>query len=185
MRKIELKINHSDLLSEVAKWSYTIGENIGDEQAKARHFVQGATDNGHRALLRSSADDAWAELLQVLSAYTVDGQCDCGCDYKCGCGDGTGVDMFNYDQAENGLWLNDYRVRLWFPDNTYPNIEHNIQTLCYRYMIAKMRSEWEYLTHQDRSVSEAEAERAVRRLKVEISTRTTRQRVKGSWRYGY
>ena len=95
MRKIEIHISNADMVKEISKWSYTIGENIGDDMAKARHFVQGASDAGHVDLLLSSADDGWSDLLQTLSAYTVDGSCGCaGCDeYKCGCGDGTGTDV--------------------------------------------------------------------------------------------
>lgn len=184
MKKIELILSHADLMQESAKWSYTLGENVGDEESKRRHFVQGSNDSGHRDLLKSAADDAWAELLQVLSAYTVDGQCGCGCDYKCGCNDGQGTDPANEESGYDTQWCGDYQVMLWFPENTYPSLGSNVARLSRRYVTSKMRSEWEYLTRQDNSRSEAEAERAIRRLKVEINTRTTPQKVKGSWRYG-
>ena len=190
MRKIELKVSHADLMAEVAKWSYTIGENIGDENSKARHFVQGATDPGHDALLKSAADTAWAEVLQVMSAYTVDGQCGCGCGddccgYKCGCGDGRGTDGSNEVEAFDTEWCADYEVVLWFPDNTYASLVTNIPRLVRRYISMKMRAEWEVLTKQDSSISELQAEQAIRRLKVEINTRTTVGRTKGRWYYGY
>lgn len=190
MRKIELKVSHADLMGEVAKWGYTIGENIPDEQSKARHFIQGPTDPGHHDLLKAVADDAWAECLQVMSAYTVDGQCPCGCDddccdYKCGCGDGLGTDDANEVDSFDTQWCNDYEITLWLPDNTYPTIVTNIPRLVRRYMTMRMRAEWETLTKQDPSISTAQAEQAIRRLKVEISTRTTVGKTKGSWRYGY
>ena len=186
MREIKLIISHADIMAETSKWGYTVGENIQDEMAKHRHFVQGVTDAGHDELMKAAADNAWADVLQVLSAYTVDGQCACGCDYKCGCGDGLGTSDVN---EETGMYdpecCYDYSVMLFFPDNTYPSIGGNVSRLVRRYITCKMRSEWEYLTRQDSSRSEADAETAIRRLKVEINTRTTKQRVKGSWRYGY
>ena len=182
MRQEEIIISHADLMSESSKWSYTIGERLGDESAKSRHFVQGATDAGHRDLLLSACDAAWSELLQVLSAYTVDGQCGCGCDYKCGCGDGRGVDRVNEGVVDEEC--GDYRVVLWFPDNTYPALFDNVRRLCRRYLTMKMRSEWELLTGQSPVVSDQIAEQSIRRLKVEINTRTTPGRVKGGWRYG-
>lgn len=185
MRKIELKVSHADLMAEVAKWSYTIGENIGDDNSKARHFVQGAVDPGHRDLMKSAADTAWADVLQVLSAYTVDGQCGCGCDYKCGCHDGRGTDASNEVEDFDTEWCAGYEVTLWFPDNTYASLVTNIPRLVRRYILTKMRAEWEVLTKQDSQISEVQAEQAIRRLKVEINTRTTVGKTKGRWYYGY
>lgn len=178
MRYISIDISSASLRREAATWSYTVGEMMPDEQSKLRHFVQGATDDGHSRLLFRAADDAWSELLQIMSAYTVDGQCGCGCDYKCGCGDGLGLDPSN-ENADPG-----YHVTLWFPANTYPKIQRNIHELCFRYLSLKMRAEWERMIRGDFSATESDAERVARRLKVEISTRTTVGKTKGRWYYG-
>lgn len=184
MRTIELKVSHADLMGEAAKWSYTIGENVGDDAMKARHFVQGATDAGHRDLLKAAMDDAWAEVLQVLMAYTIERGCGCGCE-DCQCkadnpsGDSSETETFDTQ------WCADYEATLTFPDNTYPTLGQNIARLVRRYMTMKMRAEWENLTRQNSQVSEAQAEQAIRRLKVEVSTRTTVGKTKGAWRYGY
>lgn len=185
MRTIDLKVSHADLMGEVAKWSYTIGENIGDDNSKARHFVQGAIDPGHRDLLKSALDTAWADVVQVLSAYTVDGQCGCGCDYKCGCHDGQGTDPTNELDRFDTDWCADYELRLHFPDNTYPQIVANVPRLVRRYLSLKMRAEWESLINQSNRLSEVEAEQVIRRLKVEVNTRTTVGKTKGRWYYGY
>lgn len=185
MKKITIEIGDSELMREAAKWSYTIGESIPDEQAKIRHFVQGAADRGHIDLLRAAADSAWSELVQTLSAYTVDGSCGCeGCtEYRCGCGDGQGTDPINAIMGGKQMFGN-YTITLFMPDNTYPLIGENIRRLCFRYLTLSIRSEWERLTKQDGDVSAREAEMVIRRLKVEIATRTTRQKLT-RYNYGY
>lgn len=185
MKKIELLISHASLMGEVAKWSYTIGENVGDDNVKFRHFIQGAADSGHADLLRSVSDDAWSELLRVLSAYTVDGSCGCeGCtEYRCGCGDGSGTDKVNYEDGLGTDMCADYHVTLFFPDNTYPTLPSNIARLAKRYISLRIRAEWQTLTGQSSELMLAESERVIRRLIAEISTRTTVGKVKGKWRY--
>lgn len=182
MRTIELKVSHADLMAEAAKWSYTIGESVGDDAVKSRHLLQGATDDGHRDLLKAAMDDAWAEVLQVLMAYTVADSCGCGCD-GCQCGRAT-AGATTGDETYDTQWCADYEVTLTFPDNTYPTLGQNIARLVRRYMTLKMRAEWETLTRQSSQVSEAQAEQTIRRLKVEVSTRTTVGKTRGRWCYG-
>ncbi len=174
MKHITLRIEESELLRETDKWSYTVGENIPDEQAKARHFIQGATDRGHAELLRAAADDAWAELMQILSAYTVERCSRCGCNEPCG------TDATPVETDGDGA----FSVTLHMPDNTYPDIAQAIRRNCFRYLALKMRAEWERLTRQDPAVSDRLAEQTARRLKVEINTRTTQQKLRNT-RYGY
>lgn len=168
----------ASLMQETAKWGYTIGENIGDDAAKQRHFVQGPTDPGHSTLIKTAFDDAWAELLQILSAYTHYSDCECGCD-DCTCTKTENGEEF-FDTEEYA----DYGVVLYFPNNTIPTLSANIGRLCKRYMLMKARAEWETDTHQDPSLSERTAEMVARRLKVEISQRTNVGKLK-RWNYGY
>lgn len=185
MRKININIATAELLKEVAKWGYTVGENLGDDMAKHRHFVQGPTDRGHVDLVKSAMDDAWAEILQMLAVYTYGEKCQCGCD-DCHCSDLSGND--NYDTESDMDFDSDecaeYKVVLSFPDNTAPTLAANIGRLCRRYLLMRARAEWEVLTRQDPSYSNATAENAIRRLKVEITNRTTGLKMK-KWNYGY
>jgi hypothetical protein len=76
-----------------------------------------------------------------------------------------------------------YEATLSFPDNTYPALEYNLNTLCRRYMVQRCRAEWERLTRQDSALAEREAEMCARRLRRETMLRSTPVKLKG-W-YGY
>lgn len=180
MRKINITIKMSDLMMETSKWGYTVGENIGDDAAKQRYFIQGPTDAGHADLIRTAFDDAWAELLQILSAYLSVNECECGC-VDCACAVPVSEnESGGYDSSE----CDDFSAVLYFPDNTRPTLAANIGRLARRYMLMKARAEWETVTRQDPSLSASTAEMTARRLKVEITGRTTVGKLK-KWNYGY
>lgn len=172
MRKIEIVISRAELLGKVAQWSYTLGENIGDDAAKHRHFVQGALDRGHSALIEARLDEAWSVLLGKMSAYTV---------RRC---DVCHVTPLGGDAASSDD-MGDWRVTLEFPDDTYPDLGDIIRSLCERYLSLQARAEWERLTHQDENdcISDALSEQTLRRLKVAINARTRTHKLRAS--YGY
>ena len=176
MRKIDIRLNRGDIVLELAKWSHTVGENIGDDMAKARHFVQGLRDEGHIDLIYAAVDDAWSEVLQILSAYTVGTDCECA---DCECVECKSDIWGNEDLVEGG----ELRVVLSFPDCTYPALGRNVASLSRRYIVQKCRAEWERLTRQDPIVSEREAEMCARRLRRETMLRTRPIKMKG-W-YGW
>lgn len=171
MRKIDIEINRAELLGKVSQWSYALGENIGDDAVKRRHFVQGALDRGHASLIEARLDEAWSVLLMRLSAYTVPR---CEACHSTPTGDG--------EQAGD---LPDWTVSLSFPDDTYPDLGDNIRRLCERYLTLQARAEWERLTHQDENdcVSEAQSEQTLRRLKVVINARSKTHKLRNyGWR---
>ena len=168
MKTINISVPRTDIAAEIAKWAHTIGENIDDQHPKQRHFVQGAADKGHIDVLMDTADDAWSDFLQIVAAYTTP-RCQCGCNQP----DGDG------QQATDG-----YSVTLYLPDNTYPNTGQNVQRLARRLVTLRARAEWERLTMRDPAQSDAAAELAARRIKAEISIRTTQQKTASNWFYG-
>lgn len=153
---------------EVARYAYTVGENIADDAAKMRHFIQGATDSGHLELLRARLDEAWLDLSHTLEAYTVEPQPGC----LCGCA----VKADTYEALSDGGA--DYVIRLHFPDDTYPHLGRSLMQCMRRYLASCVKAEWDGLTGRDASLSEMNADKALQRLRVLISSRTTVGRVK-------
>lgn len=168
MKQIEIKIPCSDIMKQIAIWSYTIGELMPDEQSKQRHTVQGAVDFGHVSLVKDALDMAWVDMLDTLSAYMIDRDCCCG-DEDCDCGQNT----TEYSLCGDTLDLHDYNLTLYFPDDIYPQMCYKVTTSVRQYMLMKCRAQWETLVGRDPSASEAAAERAKSRLRVAINTRTS------------
>lgn len=173
-------------MKQLAKTAYTIGENMGDDEAKMRHFIQGATDEGHIDLLRDRMDDAWAEILHIVSAYTIrNPRFPCGAQEACCCTNWeTESEQENTNEDEKAR----YEVTLWFPNNTFPNLGEQLVTLMGRYLVLSAKAEWQAITKQshsvgrgygqDYAVSEAQATRVLARIKTTISIRTTNARTK-------
>lgn len=188
MRQITIELKESILMKQLAKTAYTIGENMTDDEAKLRHFIQGATDEGHIDLLRDRMDDAWAEILHIVSAYTIrNPRFPCGAQEACTC---TNWDKVDSDEEKNS---NEderarYSVTLWFPQNTFPDLGEQLVTLFSRYLVLNGKAEWQAITKQshsigrgygqDYAVSEAAATRVLARIKTAISIRTTNARTK-------
>lgn len=180
MKRVEIKIPCGEIMKNIATWSYTIGELVPDEQAKQRHFIQGATDFGHVSLIKDALDMAWVDMLDALSAYMVNG-CDCGCDAEsCDCGNDDGS-MTEYELQGEPFELHDYCATLYFPDDTYPNLGYKISTTVKQYILMKCRAQWETILGRDPSMSEAAAEKARARLKVTITTRIPIGHTQSEW----
>lgn len=183
MKKIEILIPCGDIMQQIAKWSYTVGENIGDDAAKQRHFVQGATDAGHNDLLKAELDQAWVDMLDTVSAYLDTHECACGCSDD-GCNCSTSNDITSEDNAVAGgdnTEVHDYKCTLYFPDGVYDGLAYRIVGCMRSYMVSKCRAEWCRLTRQDPSADEYKADRAKARLRVTISTRKNVGRVRQDW----
>lgn len=180
MKEIKIKIQHSKLIEELSKYCYTVGEQIGDDAAKQRHFIQGGTDDGHVDLLMSSLDEAWTDVLHTVSAYTLDDLCPCRQECEA-------ADAMSKDIAEDlvvGTNINrceDYTVTLHFPGNTFAGIGVETMTAIKRYMLARGKEEWDLLCGRDPRASEMAKERALSRLRVVISTRTSARQVGSGW----
>lgn len=187
MRNITIKLSEALLLRQIAKTAYTIGENMTDDEAKMRHFIQGATDEGHIDLIRDRMDEAWSRILMVLAAYTIrNPRYDCGAQEACVCtnyeGDDTTETLSNEDERDR------YEVTLYFPVNTYPDLGDRLVTLMSRYLVLCGKAEWQSITKQahsvgrgygqDYTISEAHALRVLARIKHTATMRTTNARLK-------
>lgn len=186
MRKIGLKFRENVLLKQIAKTAYTIGENMGDDEAKMRHFIQGATDEGHLDLLLDRMDEAWADVLKILSAYTIESpRYPCGAQEACVCTNWTGESEANKSNEDEKVR---YEVDLWFPNNTFPNLGDQLVTLIGRYLVLNAKAEWQAITRQthsigrgygqDYTISEARAAKVLSQIKVTANMRTTNARIK-------
>ena len=91
----------------------------------------------------------------------------------------------NSEEGFGGEMCDDYRVTLFFPDNTYPTLASNIGRLSKQYVLSHMQAEWERLTGQRNESTLQQAELTLRRLIAQINVRTTAGKMKGNWRYGY
>lgn len=170
MRTIRITIDSAEVLLELARYSYTVGEQIGDDSPKVRHYIQGATDSGHIDLLLARLDEAWLDLQHTLSAYSRKPEdCKCGCNVEeCDCRHKV-ADTEEDATADN---CTEYTMTLYFPDRTMANLGWDIAQCVKRYMTASARSEWDLLTSRsDGTVAEAQADRALSRLRVLINTR--------------
>lgn len=190
MRKIDIQIKTSVILKELAKNVYTIGENMGDDEAKLRHFVQGATDEGHIDIMTARLDDAWDDVMAVLQPFTIlDGRYPCGAQQACLC---TNWDGESEESHANDDVFTRYEATLYFPNNTFPNIGQRLVQDIHRYMLLCAKAEWQAITKQthsigrgygqDYAVSEAQATKVLAKLRVTANMRTTNARLKS---YGY
>jgi len=204
-RQITVTISVKEIMLEMARFAYTIGENIGDDQAKMRHFIQGLMDKGHGELVKQRIDQAWTDVLDTVSAYLVSHICKCNCDWckahrgdcGCDCDSCTGANSDSNDctcgcsgsatteedylyRLDRWAW-SDYVMVLHFPENTYPELGRRIATSARSYMCYQGRAEWETLTGRDSAKSELQAERAKNRLRVTIHARTTVAHTSSTW----
>lgn len=190
MRQITIKLSEAVLLKQLAKTAYTIGENMGDDEAKMRHFIQGATDEGHLDIILDRMDEAWADILNTLSAFTIQNpRYPCGAQEACCCTNwNTESEQENTNEDENAR----YEVTLWFPNNTFPDLGNQLMTLMSRYIVLNGKAEWQAITRQthsigrgygqDYTISEARAAKLLAQIKVTANMRTTNARLKS---YGY
>lgn len=187
MRQITIRLSEPVLLKQLAKTAYTIGENMGDDEAKMRHFIQGATDEGHIDLLLDRMDEAWADILETLSAYTIESpRFPCGAQEACCCTNWkTGSEQENSNEDEKVR----YEVTLWFPSNTFPDLGDQLVTLMGRYLVLSGKAEWQAITRQthsigrgygqDYTISEGRATKVLHQIKVTANMRTTNARLRG------
>lgn len=185
MRKIDIKLSEAVLLKQLAKTAYTIGENMGDDEAKMRHFIQGATDEGHLDLLLDRMDEAWADILNVLSAFTFENpRFPCGAQEACYC---TNWSAESEEEKSNEDEKVRYQVTLWFPNNTFPDLGNQLVTLMGRYLVLNGKAEWQAITRQthsigrgygqDYTISEGRAQKLLAQIKVTANMRTTNSRL--------
>lgn len=178
------------LLKQIAKTVYTIGENMGDDEAKMRHFIQGATDEGHIDLILDRMDEAWTDILNTLSAFTIeDGRFPCGAQQACCC---TNWDDASEEERSSEEEDVRYEVDLWFPNNTFPDLGRQLLRLMSRYLVLQAKAEWQAITRQthsigrgygqDYTISEGRAAQILAKIKVTANMRTTNARTKA---YGY
>lgn len=190
MRQIDIKISDSVVLKLLAKTVYTIGENMTDDEAKLRHFIQGATDEGHIDIVLNRMDDAWNDILGVLGGYTIlDGRFPCGAQQACYCTNwGNESEETVSNEDETARW----EVTLWFPNNTFPNLGSRLVKLMERYLLLCGKSEWQAITKQshsigrgygqDYAVSDMQAAAVLNRIRITANARTTNARTK-SFKY--
>lgn len=186
MRAITIKLSEAVLLKQLAKTVYTIGENMGDDEAKMRHFVQGATDEGHIDLILDRMDEAWSDVLTTLTAYTLQSpRFPCGAQEACCC---TNWDSESEETVSNEDEKARYEITLYFPSNTFGNLGKQLVTLISRFLVLHAKAEWQALTKQthsvgrgygqDYAISEGQASKTLAKIKSIISMRTTVGRVR-------
>ena len=191
MRQITIKLRENILVRQLAKVVYTIGENMTDDEAKMRHFIQGATDEGHLDIVLSRMDEAWDNVLQTLAAFTIrNPRFPCGAQEACCCTNWSKEDTS--ESASNEDEKVRYEVTLWFPQNTFPDLGSRLVTLIERYLVLNGKAEWQAITRQthsigrgygqDYTISESQAARVLAQIRVAANMRTTNARTKS---YGY
>ena len=187
MRQITIELKESILLKQLAKTVYTIGENMGDDEAKMRHFIQGATDEGHLDIVLDRMDSAWSELLNKLAAYTIrNPRFPCGAQEACVCTNWDSEDTTESESNEDERIR--YEVTLYFPQNTYPDLGQQLVRLMSRYLVLNGKAEWQAITRQthsigrgygqDYTISEAAATRILANIMTAVTIRTTNARLK-------
>lgn len=187
MRAITILLDENALLNQIAKTAYTIGENMRDDDAKMRHFIQGATDAGHIDLILDRMDEAWSDVLKTLMAYTIlSPRYPCGAQEACVC---TNFDKEDTSEiASNYGHKVRYEITLYFPINTYADLGKQLVTYISRYLVLHAKAEWQAITKQthsigrgygqDYAVSETQAAKILAKIKSVASMRTTNARLK-------
>lgn len=187
MRQITIRLSEPVLLKQLAKTAYTIGENMRDDDAKMRHFIQGATDEGHLDIVLDRMDEAWNDILNTLGAYTIEeGRFPCGAQESCCCTNWGAESEETHSNEDEKVR---YEVTLWFPNNTFPDLGSQLVTLMGRYLVLNGKAEWQAITRQthsigrgygqDYTISEARAAKVLHQIKVTANMRTTNARLKG------
>lgn len=186
MRVIRITIPHAELLGSLEKWSYTIGEKIGDDAAKERHLVQGLADRGHAELIQERLDDAWNDVLHALSAYTVKRRSSDGCAYEYCTSQGCHLAKEEEveEEYEDMRECHDYHIVLYMPDGTYPSVGHQVALLVKDYLIRKGRAGWLEMLGQSSDLELLNAEKKLAKLRVVLNSRVNVGHIK-RWNYGY
>lgn len=76
MKRIDVNIFTKKLLYDITFSTYMVGEGLSEAQAKERYMVQSATDNDREGKIFRFIDSAWHNILEQLSAYVVEEDCD-------------------------------------------------------------------------------------------------------------
>jgi hypothetical protein len=72
MRSIVITIPRQEILNEVARRAYTLGQVVGAESDYTKWLVQGVSDAGKKDLIDNAILDGWELAMNAMSPYVTD-----------------------------------------------------------------------------------------------------------------
>ena len=154
MKQINITINKADILKEVARRAYTLGQ-VATEEERMRWLLQGIDDAGKREMVDNAIRDGWEIVAQAMSPYIVER---------------------SETSDANGM-VEQLALIAQVADNSRIDIEQAAKRSITRVLEHSAMAVWKQINMQDASVENASASGEAWKLKVLMNTRVGVQKL--------
>lgn len=154
MKQINITINKADILKEVARRAYTLGQ-VATEDERMRWLLQGIDDAGKREMVDNAIRDGWEIVAQAMSPYIVER---------------------SETSDANGM-VEQLALIAQVADNSRIDIEQAAKRSITRVLEHSAMAVWKQIMMQDASVENASASGEAWKLKVLMNTRVGVQKI--------
>lgn len=154
MKQINITINKADILKEVARRAYTLGQ-VATEDERMRWLLQGIDDAGKREMVDNAIRDGWEIVAQAMSPYIVER---------------------SETSDANGM-VEQLALIAQVADNSRIDIEQAAKRSIARVLEHSAMAVWKQINMQDASVENASASGEAWKLKVLMNTRVGAQKL--------
>lgn len=154
MKQINITINKADILKEVARRAYTLGQ-VATEDERMRWLLQGIDDAGKREMVDNAIRDGWEIVAQAMSPYIVER---------------------SETSDANGM-VEQLALIAQVADNSLIDIEQAAKRSITRVLEYCAMAVWKQINMQDASVENASASGEAWKLKVLMNTRVGVQKL--------
>lgn len=154
MKQINITINKADILKEVARRAYTLGQ-VATEDERMRWLLQGIDDADKREMVDNAIRDGWEIVAQAMSPYIVER---------------------SETSDANGM-VEQLALIAQVADNSRIDIEQAAKRSIARVLEHSALAVWKQINMQDASVENASASGEAWKLKVLMNTRVGMQKL--------
>lgn len=154
MKQINITINKADVLKEVARRAYALGQ-VATEDERMRWLLQGIDDAGKREMVDNAIRDGWEIVAQAMSPYIVER---------------------SETSDANGM-VEQLALIAQVADNSRIDIEQAAKRSITRVLEHSAMAVWKQIMMQDSSVENASASGEAWKLKVLMNTRVGVQKL--------
>lgn len=154
MKQINITIHKADILKEVARRAYTLGQ-VATEDERMRWLLQGIDDAGKREMVDNAIRDGWEIVAQAMSPYIVER---------------------SETSDANGM-VEQLALIAQVADNSRIDIEQAAKRSIARVLEHSAMAVWKQINMQDASVENASASGEAWKLKVLMNTRVGVQKL--------
>ena len=143
MKTISITIGKQDVLNNVARVAYTLGQVAGGESDRVQWLIQGTTDKGKKELIDTALRDGWEKVMDSMIPYA----------------------------GEDSVSDVSLTCEVNIPDNCRRDIERGLKQHAQRVLECSCVSAWKLLMGLDASIDIATMNSEAWRLKVLLNTR--------------